>query len=89
MQGSYSLVEPDGTKRVVHYSADEHNGFNAVVSREPAAVAVKAVGPAIAKYAAPAVAAYAPAPAYGYAAPVAKLAYSAPSYGYSSYPAYH
>lgn len=29
VQGSYSLVEPDGHKRTVHYTADEHNGFNA------------------------------------------------------------
>lgn len=29
VQGSYSLVEPDGNKRVVHYTADDHNGFNA------------------------------------------------------------
>lgn len=31
VQGSYSLVEPDGHKRIVHYTADEHNGFNAGV----------------------------------------------------------
>ncbi|XP_053671120.1 cuticle protein 21-like [Anopheles nili] len=48
--GSYSLVEPDGTRRVVEYTADPVNGFNAVVHREP--LAVKAVAP-IAKYAAP------------------------------------
>lgn len=34
VQGSYSLVEPDGHRRVVHYTADAHNGFNAVVERE-------------------------------------------------------
>ncbi|XP_073998660.1 uncharacterized protein isoform X2 [Rhodnius prolixus] len=34
VHGSYSLVEPDGTKRVVEYTADPHNGFNAVVHRE-------------------------------------------------------
>lgn len=28
VQGSYSLVEPDGHKRIVHYAADAHNGFN-------------------------------------------------------------
>lgn len=76
VQGSYSVVDPDGTKRVVHYSADPHNGFNAVVSKEPIGVAVKAVAPVVAKYAAPVVAQYA-APA---------VAYSAPAYGY---PAYH
>lgn len=34
VQGSYSLVEPDGHNRVVHYTADAHNGFNAVVERQ-------------------------------------------------------
>lgn len=34
VKGSYSLVEPDGTKRTVEYTADHHNGFNAVVHRE-------------------------------------------------------
>ena len=52
VQGSYSLVEPDGTRRIVEYTADPHNGFNAVVHKEPAAVAVKAVAAPVA-YAAP------------------------------------
>lgn len=34
VQGSYSLVEPDGHRRTVHYAADAHSGFNAVVQRE-------------------------------------------------------
>lgn len=33
VKGQYSLAEPDGTIRVVKYTADKHNGFNAVVSR--------------------------------------------------------
>ncbi|XP_063922829.1 adult-specific cuticular protein ACP-20-like [Zophobas morio] len=33
VKGEYSLAEPDGTIRVVKYTADDHNGFNAVVSR--------------------------------------------------------
>ncbi|XP_064212732.1 larval cuticle protein A2B-like [Tribolium castaneum] len=33
VKGSYSVAEPDGTIRVVHYAADDHNGFNAVVTR--------------------------------------------------------
>lgn len=33
VKGEYSLAEPDGTIRVVKYTADKHNGFNAVVSR--------------------------------------------------------
>ncbi|KAK2582071.1 hypothetical protein KPH14_002775 [Odynerus spinipes] len=36
VQGSYSLIEADGTRRIVQYTADPVNGFNAVVSREPA-----------------------------------------------------
>ncbi|XP_050669071.1 larval cuticle protein A2B-like [Leptidea sinapis] len=31
VQGQYSLVQPDGVVRTVEYTADEHNGFNAVV----------------------------------------------------------
>lgn len=43
VQGSYSLIDADGTKRTVDYTADPVNGFNAVVRKEAATVAVKAV----------------------------------------------
>lgn len=33
MKGQYSLVEPDGSVRTVDYTADDHNGFNAVVHK--------------------------------------------------------
>ncbi|CAH2058338.1 unnamed protein product, partial [Iphiclides podalirius] len=33
VKGSYTLMETDGTKRVVEYEADDKNGFNAVVHR--------------------------------------------------------
>nr|CAD7458121.1 unnamed protein product [Timema tahoe] len=33
VKGSYSLVEADGTLRTVDYTADKHNGFNAVVKK--------------------------------------------------------
>ncbi|XP_065164444.1 cuticle protein 19-like [Atheta coriaria] len=33
VKGEYSLVEPDGTKRIVKYTADKKNGFNAEVIR--------------------------------------------------------
>ncbi|KAG8248567.1 hypothetical protein J6590_036924 [Homalodisca vitripennis] len=92
VHGSYSLVEPDGSKRTVEYTADPHNGFNAVVHKEAGAHPVAYAAP-VAKYAAPV--AYAPvakyaapvakyaAPAYTtYAAPVAK--YAAPAYGYAA-----
>nr|P45583.1 RecName: Full=Cuticle protein 19; AltName: Full=LM-ACP 19; Short=LM-19 [Locusta migratoria]AAB34514.1 Lm-ACP19=wing cuticle protein [Locusta migratoria=migratory locusts, wings, Peptide, 157 aa] [Locusta migratoria] len=61
VRGEYSLLEPDGTTRTVTYTADAHNGFNAVVHRSgpsahPAPAPAVAV-PAVAKYvaAAPAV----------------------------------
>ncbi|XP_049801297.1 cuticle protein 21 isoform X4 [Schistocerca nitens] len=58
VQGSYSLVEPDGSIRTVDYTADPVNGFNAVVHKEAGAHPA----PVVAKVAAPV--AYA-APAYG------------------------
>ncbi|XP_045487117.1 cuticle protein-like [Pieris rapae] len=76
VQGSYSVVDPDGTKRTVEYTADPHNGFNAVVHKEP--LGVKAVAP-VAKVAP---LAYAAAPVV-HGAPIvhaAPLAYSAPIY---------
>ncbi|CAD6207879.1 GSCOCG00003137001-RA-CDS [Cotesia congregata] len=33
VQGAYSLVEPDGSRRTVSYAADAVNGFNAVVQK--------------------------------------------------------
>lgn len=33
VHGSYSVNEPDGTVRIVEYTADDHNGFNAVVKK--------------------------------------------------------
>ncbi|KAJ9588164.1 hypothetical protein L9F63_018468 [Diploptera punctata] len=33
VEGYYRLVEPDGTVRTVHYTADHENGFNAVVQK--------------------------------------------------------
>nr|UUJ74911.1 cuticular protein [Trypoxylus dichotomus] len=76
VKGSYSLHEADGTVRTVHYEADDHNGFNAVVTRSghaahpatPIAVAAPAktiiAAPAIA-HAAPVFAHAGPALAYG------------------------
>lgn len=42
VRGSYSLIEADGTRRIVEYTADPINGFNAIVSREPVIAAVAA-----------------------------------------------
>ncbi|XP_032583335.1 uncharacterized protein LOC6613159 isoform X1 [Drosophila sechellia] len=41
VRGFYSLIDPDGYKRTVTYSADDVHGFNAVVNRVP--YALKAV----------------------------------------------
>ncbi|XP_049775191.1 cuticle protein 21-like isoform X4 [Schistocerca cancellata] len=72
VQGSYSLVEPDGSIRTVDYTADPVNGFNAVVHKEagahPAPVVAKVAAPIA--YAAPAIAKVA-----------APVAYAAPAYG--------
>ncbi|XP_033609561.1 cuticle protein 19 isoform X2 [Cryptotermes secundus] len=48
VKGEYSLVEPDGTVRTVSYTADAHNGFNAVVHRSGPAVHPGAVVKAVA-----------------------------------------
>ncbi|KAF6205224.1 hypothetical protein GE061_019391 [Apolygus lucorum] len=70
VQGSYSLTDPDGTRRTVEYTADPVNGFNAVVHKEPLGVKVAKVAAPVA-YAAPA----------AYAAPVVKTGYAAaPAY---------
>lgn len=38
VQGQYSLVEPDGTKRIVDYTANKHTGFLAVVRKEGSSI---------------------------------------------------
>ncbi|KAK7603589.1 hypothetical protein V9T40_003588 [Parthenolecanium corni] len=35
VKGEYGLVEPDGSVRTVHYTADPVNGFNAHVEKTP------------------------------------------------------
>ncbi|XP_035907250.1 cuticle protein-like [Anopheles stephensi] len=40
VQGQYSLLDADGHQRIVDYTADDHNGFNAVVRREPTHVKI-------------------------------------------------
>ncbi|XP_050307184.1 cuticle protein 19 [Anthonomus grandis grandis] len=59
VKGSYTVAEPDGTLRTVHYTADDHNGFNAVVEKSghpvhPAPAVHKTIVAAPADYAAPA-----------------------------------
>lgn len=95
VQGQYTVVDPDGTRRIVDYSADPINGFNAVVSKAPLVKAVPAAplvartAPVVAAPAAHVVAAPAArvvaAPA-AHAAPLlagrvaAPLAYTAPAF---------
>lgn len=96
VQGSYSLVEADGSRRIVDYTADPVNGFNAVVHKEPAQVAVKAVhaAPLAVKAVHAAPLAYAAAPIAHHPAPLAyaaaPIAHSAPL-AYAAAPAayYH
>lgn len=57
VEGHYSLVDADGVKRTVHYTADPVHGFNAQVHREPlhaktvvaAAPVVKVATPVVTK----------------------------------------
>ncbi|BES95221.1 unnamed protein product [Nesidiocoris tenuis] len=49
VQGSYSLVEPDGSVRTVEYTADPVNGFNAVVHKDAGVVKAAVAAPAIVK----------------------------------------
>ncbi|XP_037824780.1 cuticle protein 21-like [Lucilia sericata] len=47
VRGSYSLIEADGSRRIVNYYADDINGFNAVVSKDvPVAAAPVVAAPA-------------------------------------------
>ncbi|XP_059217555.1 larval cuticle protein A2B-like [Stomoxys calcitrans] len=84
VRGEYSLIDADGFKRTVQYTADDANGFNAVVHREPL-VAKAVVAAPVAHYAAPAVVKTV-APVAHYSAPavvktVAPVAhYAAPAY---------
>ncbi|CAG7727855.1 unnamed protein product [Allacma fusca] len=74
VKGQYSLVEPDGAVRTVTYTADDVNGFNAVVDRQPGAVQVAAP---VVRAAAPV--AVAPAPvAVAAPAPVLRQVAAAP-----------
>ncbi|CAH2087548.1 unnamed protein product [Euphydryas editha] len=75
VHGSYSLVQPDGVHRIVEYTSDKVNGFNAIVRYEGHPIPQPA--PAKIAYAAPAKIAYASPAKITYAAPT-KIAYSSP-----------
>jgi hypothetical protein len=96
VKGQYSLVEADGTRRIVDYTADPVHGFNAVVHKEGAAhpvvkvaqpaVVAKSFVPAVQKtiISQPAVTYSQPAVAH-YSAPAA-VAYSQPAVAHYSAP---
>lgn len=49
VHGRYEVVDPDGFKRIVEYTADAHHGFNAVVTREPTDIKVPQPVPVVQK----------------------------------------
>lgn len=49
VHGRYEVVDPDGFKRIVEYTADAHNGFNAVVTREPTDIKIPQPVPVVQK----------------------------------------
>ncbi|CAB3233480.1 unnamed protein product [Arctia plantaginis] len=72
VQGQYTVADPDGTLRIVDYSADAVNGFNAVVRKEPLVAAAPAV--VAARYTEAVPVAAAPVAKYAaYSAPVARF----------------
>ncbi|XP_069961952.1 larval cuticle protein A2B-like isoform X2 [Bactrocera oleae] len=48
VQGQYSLNDADGYRRIVDYTSDPINGFNAVVRREPLVAPVVSAAPVVA-----------------------------------------
>lgn len=89
VRGQYSLVDADGLHRIVDYTADDVNGFQATVRREPITTPlepihkVAVVAAPVAKYVAAAPVAHyahsAPvATVYTHAAPVTKYVAAAP-----------
>ncbi|XP_055904294.1 larval cuticle protein A3A-like [Eupeodes corollae] len=70
VHGQYSLNDADGYRRIVDYTSDPINGFNAVVRREPLGAAI-AAAPAVIKSTP---LAYAAAPALIKQAPLAYAA---------------
>ncbi|KAG6456093.1 larval cuticle protein A2B [Manduca sexta] len=50
VSGAYSVVDPDGTKRIVEYTADAKHGFQATVREEPPEQPVVTTTPAPGQY---------------------------------------
>ncbi|KDR20840.1 cuticle protein 7-like [Zootermopsis nevadensis] len=87
VDGYYSLVEPDGTTRTVHYTADDHNGFNAVVSKSGhevhPATAVNAAAVGLSYPKATPLVTYPAVPSYSHVAPAVSYS-NALGHGYSA-----
>jgi len=83
VKGQYSLVEPDGSVRTVDYTADDHHGFNAVVSKTGPTVHAHAV------HAAPVVHAVHAAPAHVVHAAPAHVVHAAPAHVVHAAPAHY
>ncbi|XP_070499696.1 cuticle protein-like [Chironomus tepperi] len=90
ISGEYSLIDADGYRRIVSYTADDHHGFVANVRREPVEGHKIVAQPTYAKVVAPVVQKYvAPTPVYSapvYSAPVVQK-YVAQAPVYSTYSA--
>ncbi|KAG5676658.1 hypothetical protein PVAND_006476 [Polypedilum vanderplanki] len=104
VSGEYSLIDADGYRRIVSYTADDHHGFIANVRREPVdghhkivaqPVVAKVVAPVVQKVAVAAPQYYSPAPVVQkYVAPVQKYVapvqkYVAPVQKYVAAPTVH
>ncbi|XP_053675278.1 larval cuticle protein A2B-like [Anopheles nili] len=87
VKGQYSLVEPDGSVRTVDYTADDVNGFNAVVSKS--APSVHAAPAVVAHAHAPAVVAHSPAVYAAHHAAPAVVAKTVVAHAPAVYAAHH
>lgn len=86
VKGQYSLVEPDGSRRIVDYTADPINGFNAVVSKQEVAPVVVAAPLVKTVVAAPLVKHVVAAPVVkNIIAPAQHVTYAAAAPAYRSY----
>lgn len=72
VQGQYSLVDADGLHRIVDYTADDVNGFQATVRREPITKPLEPIHP-VAVVAGPSAVKYISAAPITHSAPVATV----------------
>lgn len=75
VKGHYTVADPDGTLRVVHYTAD-HNGFNAVVEKHGESIHPQPI------HAVPLIEKVVPVPV------VKEVVYEKPYYGYGGHHGY-